>query len=100
VAATVLDANRTAGDKEILPDERTQTEIARSGTESIHASFKVCVTDDGSINTVTMIKSSGFPSYDVKIQNTIRKTWHYRPIIVSGKPAPVCTAVTFVYHQR
>ena len=100
MAPTVLDANRTSGDKEILPDERTQSEIARSGTESISASFKVCVTEDGSINTVSMIKSSGFPSYDVKIQNTIRKTWHYRPIMVSGKPAPVCTAVTFHYHQK
>jgi serine/threonine protein kinase len=100
VAPTVLDANRTSGDKEIVPDESTQSEIARSGTETINGSFKVCVTDDGSINTVSVIKSTSFPSYDVKIQNTIRKTWHYRPIIVSGKPTPVCTAVRFVYRQK
>jgi hypothetical protein len=99
VAATVLDANRISGDKEILPDEATQSEVARSGMGSINGSFKVCVTDDGSINTVSLIKSTGFPSYDVKIQSTIRKTWHYRPIIVSGKPTPVCTAVRFVYRQ-
>ena len=100
VAPTVLDANRTSGDKEILPDESTQSEIARSGMDSINGSFKVCVTEDGSINTVSVIKSTSFPSYDGKIQNTIRKTWHYRPIIVSGKATPVCTAVRFVYHQR
>jgi serine/threonine protein kinase len=100
VAPTVLDANRTSGDKEIVPDESTQSEIARSGTDAINGAFKVCVTDDGSINTVTQIKSTGFPSYDVKIQNTIRKTWRYRPIMVSGKPTPVCTAVRFVYRQK
>jgi serine/threonine protein kinase len=100
VASTVLDANRTSGDKEILPDETTQSEIARSGTDSINGSFKVCVAEDGSINTVSVIKSTSFPSYDLKIQNTIRKTWHYRPIIVSGKATPVCTAVRFVYRQR
>jgi periplasmic protein TonB len=99
VSATVLDANRSAGDKEILPDETTQSEIARSGMGQINGSFKICVTDDGSINTVSMLKSTGFPSYDVKIQSTIRKTWRYRPIIVSGKPTPVCTAVRFVYRQ-
>jgi serine/threonine protein kinase len=100
VAPTVLDANRTSGDKEILPDESTQSEIARSGTDSINGSFRVCVTDDGSINTVSVLKSTSFPSYDNKIQSTIRKTWRYRPIIVSGKATPVCTAVRFVYRQR
>ncbi|HEX3483318.1 MAG TPA: protein kinase [Kofleriaceae bacterium] len=100
VLATVLDANRTAGDKEIVPDESTQSEIARSGTDQINGAFRVCVTDDGSINTVSLLKSTGFPPYDFKIQSTIRKTWHYRPIIVSGKPTPVCTAVRFVYRQK
>jgi hypothetical protein len=96
----VLDANRTSGEKEILPDETTKSEIARSGLDQIYGSFKVCVTEDGSINTVSLLKTTGFPSYDVKIQSTIRKTWHYRPVIVSGKPTPVCTGVRFVYRQQ
>ncbi|HEX3765305.1 MAG TPA: protein kinase [Kofleriaceae bacterium] len=100
VAPTVLDANRISGDKEIIPDETTQSEIARSGIDSIGGSFKICLTEDGSINTVSLLKSTGFPSYDNKIQNTIHKTWRYRPIIVSGKPTPVCTAVRFVYRQK
>ena len=68
--------------------------------EPLRRAAEVCVTEDGSINTVSVIKSTSFPSYDVKIQNTIRKTWRYRPIIVSGKPTPVCTAVRFVYRQK
>ena len=100
VAPTVLDANRTSGDKEIVPDETTQSEIGRSGMDSIGGTFKICLTEDGSINAVTLLKSTGFPAYDNKIQNTIRKNWRYRPIMVSGKPTPVCTAVRFVYHQK
>ena len=53
-----------------------------------------------SINTVSLLKSTGFPAYDNKIQNTIQKSWSYRPIIVSGKATPVCTAVRFVYRQK
>jgi serine/threonine protein kinase len=100
VAPTVLDANRISGDKEIVPDETTQTEIARSGIDQIGGSFKICLTEDGAINAVTLLKSTGFPSYDVRIQNTIRKSWRYRPIMMNGKPTAVCTAVRFVYHQK
>jgi hypothetical protein len=28
------------------------------------------------------------------------RTWTYRPFLVNGKPAPVCTAVTFIYSQK
>jgi serine/threonine protein kinase len=100
VAPTVLDANRTAGDKEVVPDETTQSEIGRSGADTIGGTFKICLTEDGSISAVTLLKTTGFPSYDTKIQNTIRKTWRYRPILMSGKPTPVCTAVRFVYRQK
>ncbi|HMG56454.1 MAG TPA: energy transducer TonB, partial [Kofleriaceae bacterium] len=100
VAPTVLDANRISGDKEISPDPTTQTEISRSGVETIAGSFKICLTPEGTINTVTLLKSTGFPAYDGKIQQTIRRSWRYRPFMVNGKPAQVCTAVRFVYQQR
>jgi serine/threonine protein kinase len=100
VAPTVLDANRIGGDKEISPDDATKTEISRAGVESINGSFKLCVAPDGTINTVSLLKSTGFVAYDTKIQNVIRRSWRYKPFIVNGKPAPVCTAVRFVYQQR
>ena len=43
--------------------------------------------------------SSGFPAYDQKIQREMRN-WKYRPFMVNGKAAPVCTAVTFIYQQK
>jgi len=100
VAPTVLDANRIGGDKNIAPDENTQSEIHRSGVDSIAGSFKICLTAEGAINTVSLLKTTGFAVYDSKIQETIRRTWRYRPFMVNGKPTQVCTAVRFVYQQK
>jgi hypothetical protein len=100
VAPTVLDANRIGGDKDIAPDSNTQTEISRAGVESVVGAFKICLTAEGAIDTVTQLKGTGFPAYDTKIQSTIRRTWRYRPFIFNGRPAQVCTAVRFVYQQH
>jgi tetratricopeptide (TPR) repeat protein len=99
VPPAALEANRIAGTKEILPDEATETEIERSGKTRLVASLKLCVSDTGAIQSVTLLKPTGFAAYDAKLQDQI-KTWRYRPFLVDGKPAAVCTAVTFVYSQR
>jgi serine/threonine protein kinase len=100
VAPTALDANRIAGEKDILPDERTQSDIFRSGAEKVVGSYKVCISAEGTIAAVTQLKSTGFPSYDGTIQDTIRNKWRYKPFMVNGKAAPVCTAVRFIYLQK
>jgi len=100
VAPAALDALRIAGEKNIVPDDVTKTEISRSGKDRLVGSFKLCLTLDGNISQVTQLKSTGFSSYDSKIQNTIRGEWRYRPFTVNGKPTPVCTAVTFIYNQK
>ena len=100
VAPTALDANRVAGDKNIVPDSATMDAISRSGNEKVISSYKICVAIDGSINTVSLLKSSGFPAYDDKIQSTIRRDWRYRPFLVAGKPTAVCTAIRFIYSQK
>ena len=100
VAPAALEAQRIAGEKMIEPDDVTKTEIQRSGKDRVIASFKLCLTIEGSINSVNMLKSSSFPAYDNKILSTIRGTWRYKPFNVNGKPVPVCTAVTFIYSQK
>ena len=47
-----------------------------------------------------MLKSTGFPGYDQTITSTIKGTWRYRPFMVNGRAAAVCTAVTFIYSQK
>ena len=91
---------RIAGEKSIQPDDVTKTEIGRSGKAKIVASFKICLSATGSVNSVTKLKSSGFDAYDAKLQREMKSTWKYRPFMVNGKAAPVCTAVTFIYSQK
>jgi hypothetical protein len=96
----MLEGQRIAGEKLIRPDEVTTMEINRSGKERVVGSFKLCLSVGGVVTSVTMVKSTGFPAYDAKINNTIHSEWRYRPYNVNGKPVPVCTAVTFIYTQH
>jgi len=100
VPPTLLEGSRIAGEKQISPDDVTKTEIQRSGKDKIIGSFKLCLTAEGAINNVTMLKSTGFPAYDSKITSKMRGEWRYKPYMVNGKAVPVCTAVTFIYSQK
>ncbi len=100
VPPTLLEGSRIAGEKMISPDDVTKTEISRSGKDRIVGSFKLCLTVGGAISSVNMLKSTGFPAYDNKIQNKMRNEWRYKPYMVNGKAVPVCTAVTFIYSQK
>jgi len=100
VPPTLLEGSRVAGDKMIVPDDVTKTEIQRSGKDRIIGSFKLCLTVTGAISSITMLKSTGFPAYDNKIQRKMRSEWRYKPYMVNGKAVPVCTAVTFIYSQK
>ena len=100
VPPTVLEQARIAGEKNIVPDDVTKTEIARSGKDKLVGTYKLCLTNGGEIKSVVQMKSTGFPAYDSKIQNTIRGEWRYRAVMVNGKPVEACTAVTFIYSQK
>ena len=99
VAPATLEASRIAGNKNIEPTDVTKTEIQRSGKSKVIGSFKLCLTTEGAISVVSMLKSTGFPPYDQTIMSRMRAEWRYRPFMVNGKAVPVCTAVTFIYSQ-
>lgn len=103
VPPTSLDALRIAGDKLIFPDDATKTAIAvQAGPRLIRliGSFKLCLSSSGRIQSVTRLKTTGVPAYDLKLIRTMRSNWRYRPFMVDGVAAPVCTAVTFIYSQH
>jgi len=59
--------------------------------------FKVCVAPDGSVANVSLMQSTGFPSYDQTAVKQIR-AWRYRPFTVRHAPPLVCAAMVFIYH--
>jgi hypothetical protein len=100
VTSAALDANRTAGSKDIAPDDSTLLQIRQAGKDKVMAAYRLCVTQDGDIATVTLLKSTGFTTFDAKIENTIRNKWRYRPFLVNGKRTPVCSSFGFTYWPR
>ena len=94
-----MEAGRIAGNKIILPDDATKTEIAVSGKGKLIGTFKLCISTSGDVASVIRLKSTGFPAYDAKLHDEMTQ-WKYRPFILNGKPSPVCTAVTFIYSQH
>jgi protein TonB len=100
VPPAALEATRIAGEPRIVPDDVTKTSIQRAGRSELTGTFKLCLTSDGAVASVTVLRPTGFDDYDRRITSTIQREWRYRPFVVDGQPAPVCTAVTFRYSQR
>ncbi len=99
IPPTLLEGSRIAGDKYIQPTDLTKVAIMQAGRNKLVGSFKLCVTTQGDVMSVSQLKSTGFPDYDQKILTEMRTNWRYRPYLVNGKAVPVCTAVTFIYSQ-
>jgi hypothetical protein len=98
-ARNMVEGRRISGDKMVSPDDRTKTIIGKSRVDKVVGSFRLCLDESGSVETVLPLRSTGYASYDRKIIATIQ-TWKYAPYLLDDKPVPVCTAVTFIYSQR
>ncbi|HEX7843186.1 MAG TPA: hypothetical protein VF469_37200 [Kofleriaceae bacterium] len=98
VAPPALESHRIVGEKNIVPDDQTKNLISALGRNKLVGSFKLCITTEGQVASVVMLKSTGFSSYDQKIEREIHR-WLYSPFVFDGRPTPVCTAVTFIYSQ-
>ena len=98
VPPTLLEGQRIAGERNIVPDDVTKVEIQRSGKTKVIGSYKLCIDPNGTVTNVAQLKSTGFTAYDQKIK-TAMQGWRYRPYMVNGKQVSVCTAITFIYTQ-
>ena len=99
VAPNALAQYRVKGETAIEPDDSTKIEIRKAKLDRVVASLKLCVDVTGTVQEVTLLKSSNFAAYDAKLSREIAK-WEYSPYQVDGHAVPVCTAVTFVYTQH
>lgn len=95
VPQVALEAQRISGQKDIQPPNDVNVAIRRAGKRAVGV-VKMCLTSGGSVKSLKVLKSTGYPSYDAKIKSTMRQ-WRYRPFRVNGKAVPVCTSVTFIY---
>ena len=83
---------RTDGTGPIEPDPVTWDQIIVFRRDRGIGWFRMCITETGVVAGVVMLQSTGFRSYDAKLMEGIRK-WRYRPYLVDGQPALVCTTI-------
>ena len=98
VAPVQLEPLRIAGEKSIMPDDQTKTELQAAGTHRLVGAFKLCLDRAGGVRSVSVLKTTGAPRYDEKILTKMGE-WRYKPFVDAGVAVPVCTAVTFIYEQ-
>jgi len=94
-----LRASRIAGEAAIAPPDEVTSTMARDGTSEVQAVAKVCLDTGGRVSSVDLLRRTGYPAYDRRLQQKIR-AWRYRPHKVGGNAVPVCTVVRFVFRLR
>ena len=87
------------GDKAIIPDDETMDLISRIHESLLIGGFKLCLDTTGHVSDVVTLMSTRSTKYDAKIISQMR-SWTYEPAIIDGRPANVCTQITFIYSQH
>lgn len=73
--------------------------IRNRGIERLEGRFRVCIDDQGVVESVLPVKSTGVTAYDERLIAGMR-AWRYSPFLVDDEPVPVCTHQVFIYHQN
>jgi len=91
VQGAIPGPSRDVPAEQILPDDQTLATLAKLRiTRRLVGTWKLCIDRRGDVTDATMLKSTGFASYDRIIDNRVRALSY-------GEGSPTCTAVTFVY---
>ena len=98
VPQVALEAQRVAGEKNLMPGQADAKAMAASGKGTVGV-VKMCLDDKGVPAQLTLLKSTNYPDYDARI-NAGMRAWRYEPFRVEGKPVPVCTSVDIIYRPR
>lgn len=89
-------ARRISGKTNIRPPRDVSLFMQRRGIAKAQATTILCLSDQGVPKRIYFTEFSGAPGWDRKIFETMR-TWRYEPMLDGeGKPASVCTSVTFI----
>jgi TonB family protein len=93
ISAKMLETHRLRGSKQILPDATMQAEFEKARHSLVGTSVKLCVDTNGTVFSVSLLKSSGFTSYDRKITREVKR-WTFKPFSTA-----VCSVASFVWRK-
>jgi hypothetical protein len=95
----LVEGKRIYGTKTIRPDTETAKAMYRAHRDRTKGTFRVCLDETGHVASVLPAASTGYANYDRELMAGMQQ-WIYSPFSIDGQPAPVCTAVTFIYTQH
>lgn len=96
VPAHLMRGKRISGKTQIEPAKAVKLAMRRAGTTKIVGMIKMCLSPRGTVRSLSVIKSTGFPTYDAALRRTMRQ-WRYKPYTANGRAIGVCTVISFVY---
>jgi TonB family protein len=96
VPPTVIRGLRISGETQIRPPDPVKTAMLRDGHHRSMALVELCLDPAGTVTTVKVVRSSGYPAYDQVLAEGVQ-AWRYRPYEIGGQAEPVCGMVTFIY---
>ena len=96
---TVAKGLRMSGDEQVFPPRTVQLDMVHAGKGQVQGTFQLCVDERGTVSSVRQLKSTGYQAYDSELADAMRR-WRYRPYMVAGEPAPMCTVQVFVYRIK
>lgn len=90
---------RMSGNENIYPPEMVRVEMMHQDKKMVQATVQLCVSKGGAVDSVRLLKKTGFQAYDEVLVREIRE-WKYRPYLVGGKPSPMCTVAVIIYRMK
>lgn len=90
---------RISGNENIYPPEMVRVDMMHAGKDVVQATVQVCVSKSGTVDSVRLIKKTGFTAYDDVLSREIRE-WRYKPYLIGGRPSPMCTVAMIVYRMK
>jgi len=95
----MAELQRVSGAPEVVPPTNVVSDFESKGMSNITSITKLCLDSTGAIVEQKMLKSSGYPDYDARIEAAIRD-WRFKPYELDGEAIAVCTSATFIYKKR
>ncbi len=90
---------RISGNEKIYPPESVKVDMLHQGKDTLQGTFQICVGTRGLIESVRIMKSTGYRSYDDELTGEMRQ-WRYRPYLVGGLASPMCAVEVVVFRMR
>ena len=73
--------------------------MRRYHLDNLRATVLLCVDASGAVTASTVTRPSDCDEYNQQLISAVRQ-WRYRPYVIDGKPAAVCSTVGFMYANQ